>query len=116
MKPILAMVLIGISLSACATGSGTEAKRAGGPGLSEDQKHRLYSAALAASESPLDSELFKDVCRKLGIFDANGQPNETYMAFVARHVEWGMKSENGQFRREIDTREKARDYIHKHSP
>src|SRR5260370_25229269 len=110
MKPILAIVPIGISLSACATGSGTEAKRAGGhPGLSEEQKHRLYSAALAASESPLDSELFKDVCRKLGIFDANGQPNETYMTFVAQHVDWGMKPENGQFRREIDTKEKARD-------
>src|SRR5207237_8067419 len=84
--------------------------------LAEEDKHRLHAAALAQSESPLDSELFREVCKKIGIFHANGKPNDNYMAFVAAHVDWGMKAEIEQFRREIDTREKAREYISKHLP
>ena len=84
--------------------------------LTEDERHRLYSAALAASDSPLDNDLFKDVCRKIEIFDANGRPNENYMAFVSAHVDWGMRSETDQFRQEINSREKARQYISQHLP
>jgi hypothetical protein len=84
--------------------------------LTEDEKHRLYSAALAAGESPLESELFKDVCRKIGIFDAQGKPNDNYMSFVSAHVEWAMKAQTEQFKTEINSREKAREYLSKHLP
>jgi len=84
--------------------------------LTDDEKHRLYSAALAVSESPLDSEVFKEVGRKIGIFDATGQPNEHYMAFVAQHVNWGTNPGNAQFFRKINTREKAREYINQRLP
>jgi hypothetical protein len=118
MKSILAMVLIGISLSlsmsACTGSMGVAT--AGPPGFTEDQKHRLYSAALAASESPLESETFKDVCRKIGIVDSHGNPNDSYMAFVKAHIEWAMRTENEPFKREINTKDKARDYLGKHLP
>jgi hypothetical protein len=84
--------------------------------LSEEAKHRLYTAALAASESPLDTDLFKEVCKTIGIFDTNGVPNDNYLPFVSAHIDWAMKAETEQLRREIDTKEKAKDYVAKHLP
>jgi hypothetical protein len=116
MKTILAIVLIALSLSACRSFGSATGPRNDGARLAEDEKHRLYTAALVESESPLDSELFQKVCKRIGIFDANGKANENYMAFVTAHVDWGMRLETKQFRREIETREKAREYISKHLP
>jgi hypothetical protein len=82
--------------------------------LSEDERHRLYAAALAVSESPMDSEIFKDVCRQIGIFDEHGRPNDQYIMFVSQHVNWGVRSESEPFRREIDSKERARDYLKRH--
>ena len=79
-----------------------------------NQSLRFVIMALAASESPLDTETFKDVCQKIGIYDASGRPNDQYMAFVSQHVDWGMKPETDQFRREIDSKDKAREYIKRH--
>ena len=116
MKTILAIVLIALSLSACRSLGSVASLRNDRVRLTEDEKHRLYTAALAESESPLDSDLFKEVCKKIGIFDASGKPNDKYMPFVAQHVDWAMKPENGRFRHEIDTKEKAIAYLNQHSP
>jgi hypothetical protein len=119
MRLIVVTTLVAICFSACPSSSGTTKPldtRTGAARLTEDERHRLYSAALAASESPLDSQIFKEVCRKIGIFDVNDKPNEEYMAFVARHIDWSMKAENGQFRSELDTKERARQYINLHLP
>jgi len=82
--------------------------------LSEDEKHRLYAAALAASESPVDSEIFKRVCRQIEIFDATAKPNDRYMAFVSAHLDWATKAQTEEFRSQINTPEKARQYINQH--
>jgi hypothetical protein len=82
--------------------------------LSLDEKHRLYSAALATSEAPLDTDTFKDVCQRIGIFDASGKPNDQYMAFVSQHVDWGTRPDTNQFRQEINSKDKAREYIKQH--
>src|SRR5882762_6801334 len=111
MKQILAITLLALALSSSGCGERSVNRAAS---LSLDEKHRLYSAALAASESPLDTETFKDVCRTIGIFDAQGQPNDQYMAFVSQHVDWGMKSQANQFRQEINRKDKAQDYIKRH--
>lgn len=114
MKPILVSIaLIALSCAACTT-FGSRAGTDSASRLTEDERHRLYSAALAASESPLDTNTFKDVCQRIGIFDAAGKPNDQYMAFVSQHVDWGMKSETGEFRHEIDSKDKAREYIKQH--
>ena len=115
MKSFLAIALIALCLSACSScGSGSAGPRNNAARFTEDEKHRLYSAALAASESPLDTDTFKDVCQRIGIFDAAGKPNDQYMAFVSQHVNWGMKSEASQFRHEINSKDKAREYIKQH--
>jgi hypothetical protein len=114
-KTVLGITLLALCVSACSSyGSGSAGTRNDGRNLAEDEKHRLYTAALAESESPLDSDLFQQVCKRIGIFDASGKPNDYYMTFVAAHVDWGMKPEIQQFRKEINTREKAREYINKH--
>ena len=119
MKSILAIALIAIFLSACTSSSGSSAmtdRRAGPTGLTEDEKHRLYTAALAASDSPLESEIFKEACKAIGIFNAGGTPNDNYLPFVSAHVDWAMKAETEQFKQEINTKEKAREYVSKHLP
>jgi len=115
MKPLhlLAFALVAFLVSGCGSAGSTSARRAAGQ-LTDDERHRLYSAALAASESPLDSDTFKDVCREIGIFDAEGRPNDQYMTFVSRHVNWWAQSETEKFRREINSKERARDYLKRH--
>ena len=119
MKPVLAILLLAVASSAFSCGKNSTAATSAartGKTLTEDEKHRLYSAALAASDSPLDTEVFKDVCRKIGIFDAHGNPTDKYMPFVSEHVNWSMTKEFQQFRREIDTKEKATAYLEQHLP
>jgi hypothetical protein len=118
MRSILAIAVLTLCLpvfTSCGIGSAVRARH-DGLQLTEDEKHRLYSAALAASESPLDTDLFKHVCRKIGIFDAGGKPNDAYLAFVAEHINWSMKPEIDEFKREINTKEKAVEYVRRHLP
>lgn len=82
--------------------------------MTEAEKHRLYAAALAATDSPLDSDLFKSVCRKIDIFDEENQPNPKYPSFVSDHIHWSMAVENRDFRNEINTRDKAVRYVQEH--
>ncbi len=110
MKPTLLTIVLGAFFCFGCSLAGSNG-RSNSVRLSDVERHRLYSAALAANDSPLESDTFKQVCRQIGIYDANGRPNDQYMAFVSRHVDWSMKSESDQFRREIDSKEKARDYI-----
>src|SRR5207248_782190 len=112
MKPtsLVAIALIALFFSGCASSS---ARNPASP-LTEDEKHRLYSAALAASESPLDTDTFKKVCREIGIVDAHDRANDQYMAFMSAHVNWGMKPETEEFRHEINSQDKAREYIKQH--
>jgi len=117
-KLAIALVFTALTLCACSVRAGAD-HLATTPGstsgsLSLEEKHRLYSAALAASDSPLDAALFKDVCQKIGIFDEDGNPNASYMTFVQEHVQWGMRSETNEFRSQINTKEKAQEYVKKH--
>ena len=114
-KIILTIGLIALLLltSSCGRGSAETSRSSS---LTEDEKHRLYAAALAASESPLDTNLFRQVCTKIDIADTDGKPNDNYLSFVSRHVEWGTKAETDEFRQKINTKEKARAYIDGHLP
>ena len=120
MKSIVALALVAISFTGCRHGNSSTSfanaseaqpdKRS----MSEDEEHRLYTAALAVSESPLDTRLFGDVCKKIGIYDVNGKQTDKYMSFVQAHIDWVIRSENEQFREEINSQEKARHYLTVH--
>jgi len=120
MKSIVAVALVAISFTGCRHGysSTSAANAAEGHSdrsrMSEDEKLRLCSAALAVSASPLDTELFNDACKKIGIYDIDGKPTDKYMSFVQAHIEWVTRSEHEQFRQEINSQEKARDYVTAH--
>jgi len=97
-------------------GAGTRTGDNGRPALSDTEKHRLYAAALAASDSPLDSQTFRRTCQSIGVFDQKGQPNDSYMAFVTKHVDWSTSAQAEDFRRQINTKEKANSYLNEHLP
>jgi hypothetical protein len=110
LKLILGAALVAILFAGCSSLISRD-KNDGSRRFSDDQKHRLYSAALAASDSPMDTKAFTDVCRTIGIFDTKGKPNDRYIIFVSQHVNWANGTETEDFRREIDSKEKARAYI-----
>lgn len=112
--PIIMAVSVVLSLGAC--GVGARNGKITGSRLNDAEQHRLYAAALAASDSPLDSQMFKRACQSIGIFDQKGQPNDSYMAFVTRHVAWSTSPQAEEFRRQIDTKEKAIVYVDEHLP
>jgi len=115
MKSFLAKTLIAISLAICCSCGSVRAGR-GAASLTEDEKHRLYAAALAASDTPLDAEIFRLTCRQIGIFDQEGKPNDKYLGFVSEHVKWSMSGETESFKREINTRQRANEYVIRHLP
>jgi hypothetical protein len=114
LKVIAVVALIATLSSACSSLGSRAGSINTARGLSEDQRHRLYAAALAVSDSPMDTDAFKEVCQRIGIFDAAGKPNDQYMVFVSQHVNWGMQSEASEFRQEINSKERARGYIEQH--
>ena len=126
MKPILAIVVMTAALSACGVGShsgasptaATDAKTAKAhpaASLTEDEKHRLYTAALVATDSQLQTELYYKVCQKIGIMNADSIPNDNYTRFVSEErLQWIRKPEAERFKQEINTREKAQEYLKKH--
>lgn len=125
MKPILAIVLLTMALSACGVGrhsgapttAASDAKTGQSASLTEDEKHQLYTAALIATDSQLQTELFQKVCQQIGIMNADGIPNENYVKFVSEErLQWIRKPEAEQFKRAINTREKAQEYLKQRLP
>jgi len=110
----LIVILIGLGLFVISCGPGSANTSRGNRRLTEDEKHRLYAAALAVSDSPLDSDVFKGVCQRIEVFDASGKPNDRYMDFVSAHIDWAIRPQTEQFRNQINTPQKARQYIDEH--
>lgn len=111
---MVGLAIIAFSMAACISVGSCKNSGSNRGQLSNEEKHRIYAAALAASDSPLDTQDFKDSCRAIGIIDDKGNPTDDYIVFVSEHVNWSMKPENGQFRREVDSKEKARQYLSQH--
>jgi len=76
--------------------------------MSDDDKHKLYQAALMVG----DQELLRRVSVKIGIMDDDFTPGDNYQAFVVEQVSWAIR--NTDFTRTINTPDKARAYINEH--
>jgi len=76
--------------------------------MSDDDKHKLYQAALMVG----DQELLRRVSVKIGIMDDDFTPGDNYQAFVVEQVSWAIR--NTDFTKTINTPEKARAYINEH--
>ena len=78
--------------------------------ISDDDKHRLYHAALQTG----DQELMRRVSIKLDLMDEDYTPGPNYQAFVDAHVSWVVR--NIDFIGTINSPEKARAYVNEHFP
>ena len=78
--------------------------------LSDDDKHRLYQAAIQTG----DQELIRRVSVKIGLMDEDYTPGANYQSFISEHVDWVMK--NTDFLGTINSPEKARAYVNEHFP
>jgi hypothetical protein len=118
MKSLLTAIVLSLSLQVCH--SSTSSENSGRvrhlSRLTKDERHQLYTAALATTDAPLESEQFKQVCKAIGIFDEGGLPNENYLPFVSAHVEWTMTDETKAFKQKIKSKQAATDFITKHLP
>jgi hypothetical protein len=76
--------------------------------MSDDDKHKLYQAALITG----DQELLRRVGVKIGIMEDDFTPGDDYQAFVVEQVNWAIR--NTDFISSINTPEKARAYINEH--
>ena len=73
--------------------------------MSEDDKHKLYQAAIMTG----DTELGKRVSIKLGLLNDDNTPTEYYEQFITGHIEWAPR--NLKFIQSIGTPDKARAYV-----
>ena len=76
--------------------------------MSDDDKHKLYQAALIVGEQ----ELLRRVSVKIGIMDDDFTPGDNYQEFVVEQVSWAIR--NTEFTSTINTPAKARAYINEH--
>ena len=78
--------------------------------MTDDDKHKLYQAALMTA----DAELLRRVEVKLGLREEDFTLGDNYQAFVTEHVSWAIR--NTDFASEVNTPEKARDYVNRNIP
>ncbi|HEY0722880.1 MAG TPA: hypothetical protein VGD41_02565 [Pyrinomonadaceae bacterium] len=78
--------------------------------LSDDDKHKLYQAAIQTG----DQELIRRVSVKIGVMDEDFTPGSNYQEFVSEHVGWVIR--NTDFLGTINSPEKARAYVNEHFP
>ena len=78
--------------------------------MSDDDKHKLYQAALMTG----DPELVRRVEVKLNLREDDYTPGDTYQAFVAEHITW--VGRNTDFAISLGTPEKAREYVNQNIP
>ena len=78
--------------------------------MSDDDKHKLYQAALMTG----DPELLRRVSVKIGLMDDDYTPGDNYQTFITEHVTWAIR--NTDFAQTVDTPEKARAYVDQNIP
>lgn len=78
--------------------------------MSDDDKHKLYQAALMTG----DPELVRRVSVKLGLMQDDYTPGDDYQSFITAHVGWAIR--NSEFSSTINTPEKARAYVDQNIP
>ena len=78
--------------------------------MSDDDKHKLYQAALMTG----DPELLRRVSVKIGLMQDDYTPGDNYQTFVTEHVTWAIR--NTDFAQTVDTPEKARAYVDQNIP
>ena len=74
----------------------------------DDEKHRLFQTVGRTG----DNALILEVAQKIGIVEANGQPNNQFQPFITEHLEW--QKRNRAWAQEYFDPQKAREYVMAH--
>jgi len=98
---ILAAIFISL---ACGKSGGSAAS------LSNDDKHKLYQAAINAR----DVKLLQQVTEAIGLTDAKGSRTPAFDPFIKEHPDWAAK--NFDFVKENLDPDKAKEYVQSHLP
>jgi len=75
---------------------------------SDDDKHKLFQAASMTGDADLTQKVYK----RIGLFRADGVPEEGYQDFIREHANWALA--NRDFIISVSTPEKARAYVDAH--
>ncbi len=78
--------------------------------LSDDDKHKLYHAALMTG----DQQLIQRVSVKMGLLNDDFTPGDKWEQFITDHVGWVLR--NASFIKSVNTEEKAREYVNNNIP
>ena len=78
--------------------------------LSQEEKYKLYYAATLTGEQSLK----KDVIKRLGV--GSGESPIPDHDFFTAFIDWDKTDAAMKFKDEINSPEKARDYVNKHLP
>ena len=90
--------------------SSSSSSSSSGSSLSDDDKHKLYHAALMTG----DQQLIQRVSVKMGLLNDDFTPGAEWEEFVGNHVGWVLR--NSSFIQSINTEEKAREYVNDNFP
>jgi hypothetical protein len=91
--------------------SNTNSSSTSASSMSDDDKHKLYQAAVMTA----DQELIRRVTVKLGLTNEDFTPSgDEYEKFLAEHVGWVIR--NSSFIQSINTPDKARAYVNENFP
>lgn len=108
-KSTIIALLIGLSLFGAACSKGESA----GASMSDDDKHKLYQAAVTTS-----FETAMEVAKKLGLTDSDGKPTPAFRQFNVEHSAWLNK--NPSFMPptpdQAADKKKAKEYVDAHMP
>jgi len=91
-------------------GNSSSSSSSSAASLSDEDKHKLYQAALMSG----DGELVQRVSVKIGLRNEDNSPRDNYEEFIGNHVAWILR--NTDFIQSISTAEKARAYVDANLP
>jgi hypothetical protein len=104
-KSTLLSLVIGLALFGIACNkTGTAAN------MSDDDKYKLFYAATKTG----DTATITQAGKAIGLVNSDGTPTDYYKKFIDGATAWAQK--NVAFVQEINTPEKAKDYVKSHMP
>jgi hypothetical protein len=104
-KSTIVALIFGLTiLSMACSKSGTATS------MSDDDKYKLFYAATQTKDPAIQA----DIGKKIGLVNSDGTPTDYYKKFIDGAMGWAQK--NLAFVQEVNTPEKAKEYVKSHTP
>lgn len=103
-KSTIIALIFGLTFLSLACGNKSAAN------MSDDDKYKLFYAATQTRDPAIQT----DVAKKIGLVNSDGTPTDYYKKFVDGAMGWAQK--NLAFVQEVNTPDKAKEYVKSHTP